>query len=204
MRPSPGSNVYRTYVPLLKETQMNAARRLSCLAACFVLALASTPSKAQQPTPNPIAAACGSTDADFDVKHTPGSSTPAAPPARKALIYVIEAMNSSPFVTTKVNIGLDGHWVGATDAQSHISFPVSTGTHHLCAVYQGKAESMDAEGHTLLLDINLEPGQVYYVRYHAVFLKDSPNIAFFEKVDDSEGLLLMQRTETATSVLKKK
>jgi hypothetical protein len=36
-----------------------------------------------------------------------------------------------------------------------------------------------------------------------MFLKDSAGIAFFEKVDEDEGLLLLQRTEEATSTLKK-
>jgi hypothetical protein len=182
---------------------MNAARLFSCFAACFILALSTNPSNAQQPAPNPIAAACGSTDANYAVKHTAASAVPTQPPPRAALVYIIETMPDYPFVTKKVNIGLDGSWIGATDAQTHISFAVTQGTHHLCAVYQGHAASMDEEGHTLLLNLKAEAGHIYYIRYHAMFLKDSPGIAFFEKVDDDEGLLLMQRTEEATSTLKK-
>jgi hypothetical protein len=62
---------------------------------------------------------------------------------------------------------------------------------------------MDEEGQTLLLNLKAEAGHIYYIRYHAMFLKDSPAIAFFEKVDEDEGLLLFQRTEEATSTLKK-
>jgi hypothetical protein len=46
-------------------------------------------------------------------------------------------------------------------------------------------------------------GHIYYIRYHAMFLKDSPGMAFFEEVDEDEGLLLLQRTDEATSTLKK-
>jgi hypothetical protein len=50
---------------------------------------------------------------------------------------VIETMHDVPLVTKKVNIGLDGSWVGAADAQTHVNFVVTKGTHHLCAAYQG-------------------------------------------------------------------
>jgi hypothetical protein len=182
---------------------MKAVRLFSCFVACFLVAVAASLSSAQQPAPNPVAAACGSTDANYTVKHSPGSSGPTQPPVREALVYVIETMPDVPFVTKKVNIGLDGSWVGATDAQTHISFAVTKGTHHLCAVYQGHAASMDEEGHTLLLSLKADAGHIYYIRYHAMFLKDSAGIAFFEKVDEDEGLLLLQRTEEATSTLKK-
>jgi hypothetical protein len=117
---------------------MKAVRLISCFAACFLLAVAASPSSAQRPAPNPVAAACGSTNANYTVKHSPGSSGPTQPPPGEALVYVIETMPDAPLVTKKVNIGLDGSWVGATDAQTHISFVVTKGTHHLCAVYQGR------------------------------------------------------------------
>jgi hypothetical protein len=182
---------------------MNVARPVSCFSACLFLALAANPSHAQLPGPNPYAAACGSTEANYTVQHSPSSSGPTQPPPRAALVYLIETMPDYPFVTKKVNIGLDGSWIGATDAQTHISFVVTQGTHHLCAVYQGHAASMDEEGHILLLNLKAEAGHIYYIRYHAMFLKDSPGIAFFEKVDDDEGPFLVQRTEEATSTLKK-
>jgi hypothetical protein len=138
-----------------------------------------------------------------DRQAQPGSPSPTQPPPREALVYVIETMPDVPFVTKKVNIGLDGSWIGATDAMTHMSFPVDPGVHHLCAVYQGHAASMDDEGQILLLRLNAEAGHIYYIRYHAMFLKDSPGIAFFEKVDDDEGLLLLQDSDDAVSTLKK-
>ena len=114
-----------------------------CLFSCFLLAVAASPSSAQQAAPNPAATACGSNDANYTVKHSPGSSGPTQPPVREALVYVIETMPEVPWVTKKVNIGLDGSWVGATDAQTHVSFVVTKGTHHVCAVYQGHAAGLD-------------------------------------------------------------
>jgi hypothetical protein len=182
---------------------MKAARLFSCFAACCVLALTANPSHAQQVVPNPLGDACGSTEANFTVKHQPASPVPARAPAGKALVYIVETMEDSSFATKKVNIGLDGRWLGATDAATHIVFAVDPGVHHLCAVYQGEAAPMDAEGHTLLLHLNAEAGRIYFVRYHAIFLKGSPGIAFFEPIDEDEGTYLAQGTDVATSTLKK-
>jgi hypothetical protein len=181
---------------------MNAARLFSCFAACFVLTLIARPSNAQQPSSNPVAAACGSTDANYTVKHDDGSSMPTQPPPGKALVYVVEFMSDYPFITKKVNIGLDGTWLGATDAMTHISFTVDPGPHHLCAVYQGHAASMDNEGHTLLLHLDAQAGHIYYFRYHAMFWRQYPGIAFFDPVDEDEGQYLVQGTAGAISTLK--
>ena len=77
------------------------------------------------------------------------------------------------------------------------------GSHVLLGNHDFDRPSMDEEGQTLLLNLKADAGHIYYIRYHAMFLKDSPGIAFFEKVDEDEGLLLLQRTEEATSALKK-
>jgi hypothetical protein len=182
---------------------MKVARFISCLSACLVLALATNSTQAQQTPPNPYASACGSTTANFSVKHQPATAEPTQPPPGKALVYVIESMYHYPIVTKKVNIGLDGSWIGATEDNTHMSFTVDPGVHHLCAVYQGYADHMDEEGSTLLLRLNAESGHTYYVRVHAVLLKESPSIAFFDAVDEDEGPFLVQRTEVVTSTLKK-
>jgi hypothetical protein len=177
---------------------MDIVRPVCCLAACLTLA-----AHAQQIPPNPYQAACSTAPADFNVTKAGDTQAPATPPPGKALVYVVESMPNYPFVTKKVNIALDGAWLGATDANTHFSFPVDPGPHHLCAVYQGHAASMDDEGRTLLLRLDAQPGHTYYLRYHAFFSKDAPGIAFFDLVDEDEGLFLVQRTQQATSTLKK-
>ena len=179
---------------------MNPARLFTCFAACLALTLVA---HAQQIPPNPYEAACSTAPANFNVTKSDDTQPPATPPAGKALVYVIESMPDYPFVTKKVNIALDGAWLGATDANTHFSFPVDPGPHHLCAVYQGHAASMDDEGQTLLLHLDAQAGHTYYLRYHAFFTKDTPGIAFFDLVDEDEGLFLVQRTQQATSTLKK-
>jgi hypothetical protein len=129
----------------------------------------------------------------------PASVDPAQPQPGKALVYVIESS-----LIDKVNIGLDGNWLGATDNKSHIRFTVDPGVHHLCAVYQGRhGYAMDQEGAVLLLRLNAEAGHIYYFRYHAFFARDAPGIASFEPVDEDEGPFLVQHTAEAVSTLKK-
>jgi hypothetical protein len=176
---------------------MKPARLLPCLAACLLITLAAN---AQQPASNPQSAACGATEANFTVKHSPSTDDPTQPPPGKALVYVIE-----PSPIHQVNIGLDGNWLGATDHNSHLRFTVDPGVHHLCAVYQGRhGYAMDQEGAVLLLRLNAEAGHIYYVRYHAFFVNAGPpGVATFERVDEDEGFFLVQHTAEAVSTLKK-
>lgn len=182
---------------------MKVVRLCSCFATCLILAFSANTSNAQQTAPNPYAAACGPTEANFTVKHAPSTGNATHPPAGKALVYIIEMMPPSSLYTAKVNIGLDGVWLGATDGMTHISFAVDPGPHHLCSVYQGKALLLDENSRTLLLHLDAKAGHIYYIRYHATFWREYPGIASFEPVDEDEGPFLVQRTEEATSTLKK-
>jgi hypothetical protein len=179
---------------------MIAARLISCFTLFSAFTLAA---HAQQIPPDPYTGSCGTVEANFSVKHAPSSPFPMQPPPGKALVYVIETMPPDiPFLTKKVNIGLDGAWLGATDTQSYISFPVDPGLHRLCAVYQGKAHALDDNDQTLLLQLNAEPGRIYYFRYKAFFLRDQQGFAFFNWVDENEGQLLLSRSKLAVSTLK--
>jgi hypothetical protein len=178
---------------------MTRVRFIACLVAFSALTFAA---HAQQLPPNPYAAACGATEANFTVKHAPSPNDPLQPPAGKALVYIINSMHNYPLISKKVNIGLDGAWIGAADGLNHFGFPVDPGPHHLCAVYQGHAANMDEEGQIMLLHLDAKPGHIYYIRY-SVFLTEGGSIAAFEPVDEDEGLFLVQRTEAATSSLKK-
>jgi hypothetical protein len=206
-----------------------ASRKAVAAVAVLVLAgVAGVSAMGQQGVVSPESLACGGVPANFTVTREPGQSLPTSdktrltqetrfgnakdhpivtdvPPlaAGKARVYVIEAMLHYPFVTEKVNIGMDGTWLGATDANTWMSFDVLPGTHHLCAVYQGHAEGMDTEGRVLLLHLEAKAGETYYVRYHAQFLKDSPGMAFFDYVDEDEGSFLLQHADHVTSTLKK-
>jgi hypothetical protein len=179
---------------------------VSVVSTLFLASASLQSANAQQPVSaaSPYLAACGADGVDFAVKKSKAPSPAPPPPAAgKALVYVIEAMPNYAFVTKKVNIGMDGHWLGATDANTYMRFAADPGVHHLCAVYQGHAVGMDEEGRTLLLRLKLDAGKTYYVRYHALFLKGSPGIAFFEPVDPDEGHFLLQQAVQAISIRKK-
>ena len=174
------------------------------LAAAFLVTATLSTANSQQPPPNPIAAGCGAGDANFKVTHDTTNPAPQQIPPGKALVYIVEYMHPVPLLTTKVNIGLDGNWLGATENETYVSFLVDPGIHHLCAIYQGHAVGMDSEGETLLLQLHAKAGTTYYLRYHAFFSKESGGLAFFDPVDEDEGQLLLQYASHATSVLKKK
>jgi hypothetical protein len=181
---------------------MKRPTAVAAIAALLATAGLALPASAQHIPFDPAVNACGASKTNFTVTRSTAPFSPQPVPAGKALVYIVEAMPDYSFVTKKVNIGLDGTWLGATDSQTYISFAVSQGTHHLCTVYQGHLASMDDEGRTLLLHLDAEPGKVYYFRYHALFLKDSPGIAFFDQVDEDEGLFLLQSSFHATSTRK--
>ena len=122
---------------------MKASVALPLLATLLLATTAVHPAIGQQTALYPAMAACGAGPANYDVKHDPTPSTTQSVPPGKALVYIIEMMPDYPFVTKKVNIGLDGTWLGATDAQSYMSFAIDPGVHHLCAVYQGHAATID-------------------------------------------------------------
>jgi hypothetical protein len=164
----------------------------------LALLLLTAPLYAQQ---NSYAAACGAQPANYSVKHVTGSSVPMQPSPGKAIVYIIETMPGIPTITNKVNIGLDGHWLGATDRGTYISFVVDPGVHHLCAAYQGKAASMQQDDQILLFHLDAKAGKTYYLHYHALYAQVG-GVAFFDKVNEDEGQYLLLNSQQAVSKLK--
>jgi hypothetical protein len=74
--------------------------------------------------------ACGPGQIHFDVDATNYTESIAPPTNGKAFVFVIAQSNNT------VRIGLNGAWVGAVEDDSHMSFPVDPGEHHLCASRQ--------------------------------------------------------------------
>lgn len=155
-------------------------------------------------------AACGPANVRFDVKKD--DAQPTSPPARRALVYLIQdTLQSSEerFLLTsanKVRIGVDGKWVGATQNQTYLSFIVDPGVHHLCASYQGeedhrissRGEFGNQDG-IILHRLNLEPGRSYYFHISYAMNGTSYGLTFLDEVDEDEGRFLVQTTAHATS-----
>jgi hypothetical protein len=91
-------------------------------------------------TATPADAGCGSDKISFDVK-SDGSQHPVSePPDGKALVYFIQddhGFEHRPRPTTKW--GIDGTWVGATQANAYFYIAVDPGPHQLCAIWQNAA-----------------------------------------------------------------
>ena len=99
----------------------------------LLLFLLASPALAQ--TKSSIAAppsSCGPTNVQFDVKRDP-SAAPAELDPSKALIYLIGSFGDGT-----IRMGLDGTWIGANSGNSHFSFSVPPGEHHLCANVQSR------------------------------------------------------------------
>jgi hypothetical protein len=153
-----------------------------------------------------LPAACGVDNTDFVVKRDSRNSQTAPDvqaPAGKALVYVIEEMPDTAFLTSNVKIGVDGSWIGETARQDYMSFTLDPGIHHLCVTYQGQF-APGVDGGAILHRLHAEPGKTYYLLYRGVFLKEYGEIGFFNEVDEDEGQYLLQLSNHVTATAKKK
>lgn len=178
---------------------MKATCLFSPLIACLALTLTA---HSQQLPPNPYVTACGTAQANFSVHKAKDTQVPLQPPPGKALVYIIETMERTPFISSNVNIGMDGAWLGATSSNSHMSFTVDPGLHHLCADYQGHAIDLEQLSNPLLHQLNAQAGHTYYLHYN-LFLTRSGSIPYFTLADPDEGQFLVQQTQRAIFTLKK-
>jgi hypothetical protein len=175
------------------------------MVACFMVAgTAVSPARAQQPAANdsPITAACGAASPRFSIQKEAADPVAAQPHPDQALVYLIEEMPGIPFVSSTVDSGLDGKWVGATKAETYMTLLLNPGVHHLCAEYQTHLPTGE-QGKTTLLRLDLEAGKTYYILYRGLITKASSEVAFLEPVDEDEGRMLLQTFDHVDSHPKK-
>lgn len=151
------------------------------------------------PGGNLPSAACGVDHTDIKTKQDVPRAGASAPPAGRALVYVIEQMPELGFYTTHVNVGVDGRWVAQLSSRTFTSLVVDPGVHHLCAAYQGRLASSD--GATILRRLNVEAGKTYYLLYRGLFSKESGELGFFDEVDEDEGQYALQMSQHVTSTV---
>jgi hypothetical protein len=159
------------------------------------------PTGAQQTSAQgmPASASCGADQPDFSIKKDVSASAVTQPPEGKALVYVVEEMPSTFFLSTTVALGVDGSWIGATKQHSYMSFTLDPGVHPLCAQYQGGA----AVGEPVLRRLNVQGGRVYYLLYRGIFTRSSGEVAFLNEVDEDEGSYLLRSSDRVISTLRK-
>ena len=141
------------------------------------------------------AGACGPDNDRFSAHRVRDTGTPAAPPAGKALVYVVETQDPQGVLCVQCSItpqrsAWDGAWVGATYGDSFVAFPVDAGEHHLCTAWQSVLPPLARQ--TSLSGFTAEPGKVYYFRTRVTVPREELPAQFsLEPVGQDEGKLLL-------------
>jgi hypothetical protein len=134
------------------------------------------------------AAGCGASTVNFEVTTDKNQHPLAQPEAGRALVYVIN------WVDTTTRVGMDGSWVGAIHYRSYFSFSAEPGDHRVCL--NSTRENLRGSA----LTIKAAAGQAYYL-----FL--SPREAGLrwklEQIDPARGLFLIASSALSTSRPKK-
>jgi hypothetical protein len=167
------------------------------------------PSFAQNaPTETAAAPGCGAENTKFDVKTDHSKHPFVKPEPGKALVYFLQDDSyflSTPRPTTR--FGLDGNWVGATQANAYFYVSVNPGEHHLCAGWQSFV-GFNVAQKSAAAHFTAEPGGVYIfvVNDHADRGGDEhqrPAGMKLSALDSDEGQLLMSKFGFSTSRARK-
>jgi hypothetical protein len=177
------------------------------LAVLLVVAF-SLPAFAQD---NPLGApGCGPTGVKFNVKSQGRAYSTPAPDQDKAQIVFLqddEKFGSRPRPTTR--FGIDGAWVGATQANSYFYVSVDPGEHHLCANWENRVSLVNPTRPTAAVHFTAEAGKVYYFRARDIAITDmtgavvsGPEVKL-EPVDSDEAKVLLTSFAFSTSKAKR-
>lgn len=149
----------------------------------------------------PSAGGCGPAGVHFTVKTERHKHPVVRPENGKALVYFLQddaQFQSRPRPTTR--IGIDGTWIGATNANSYFYVPVDPGEHHVCASWQSFVGF--TTGHTAsAVSFRAEAGQTYYFVVRNSWIRElqKPAESELKPVDDAEGELLASKFSLSTS-----
>jgi hypothetical protein len=175
----------------------------------FFLLFAFTTIAFAQSTPpgTAVPPGCGAESTKFDVKTDRSQHPLAKPEPGKALVYFLQDdayFQSAPRPTTR--FGLDGNWVGATQANSYFYVSVDPGEHHLCAGWQSFV-GFNVARKSAAAHFTAEPGGVYFfvVNDHADRGGESQRPAGMKlsPLDGDEAQLLMTKFGFSTSRARK-
>ena len=180
---------------------------MKTLPALLLLAFA-TPSCAQNaPTSAAAAPGCGADNTKFDVKTDRSQHPLVKLEPGKALVYFLQDdtyFQSVPRPTTR--FGLDGNWVGATQANAYFYVSVDPGEHHLCADWQSFV-SFNVAKKSAAAHFTAEAGSVYFfvVNDHADSGREHERPAGMKlsPLDSDEAQLLMSKFGFSTSRVRK-
>jgi hypothetical protein len=169
----------------------------------LIFFLLASPAVAQEmaATTDPLSA-CGPANVKFDVKPDQ-SEAPSGPPSGKALVYVIEDKGQVACLggCPTIRIGLDGSWIGANQGNTHFSFSVLPGEHHLCSNWQSSLKRFSSL-HSLA-NFTAKAGQVYYFRTRLLDADKSFIYLDLDPVNSDEGRYLVAASSLVSSQPKK-
>jgi hypothetical protein len=132
--------------------------------------------------------ACGPGQVHFDVEATNYTESITEPVSGKAFVYVIV---EGPITA---RIGLNGAWVGAAEGDSHMSFPVDPGAHHVCASWQ----SFFSKGNkaVALSSFTAEAGKVYYFRVRATIQgENASSLLDMDPLNSDQGSYMVLKSK---------
>jgi hypothetical protein len=152
----------------------------------------------------PYQGACGPKEVRFDAQTAPGQSITVEP--GKALVVVNEVFNRVPgeLGNPTIRIGLDGAWMGATRANSYISFLVEPGEHHLCTNWQSHLKRLSREA--AFTSFTAEAGKTYYFSARVGYQSAGDAVAMtldLQPLNPDEGQYLVASNPASTSHPKK-
>src|SRR5262245_9812380 len=160
----------------------------------LLFAFAGTASAQSAKIRTPAAPGCGSIDTKFDVQTKRSQHPLATPDAGKALVYFLQDDSyffTRPRPTTR--FGLNGSWIGATQANAYFYVPVDPGEHHICADWQFIGQFVTGP-RTAALHFTAEPGGIYFFVVEDHFTQDrEPAAMKLLPLDADEAQLRMSR-----------
>ena len=167
----------------------------------FFLALLPAVAAAQgKPMPTAAAPGCGIDNVKFDVQTDRSQHPLAKPEPGKALVYFLQDDGyflSRPRPTTR--FGLDGNWVGATQANAYFFVSVDPGEHHVCAGWQSFVGFTTGQK-SAAAHFTAEAGNAYFFLVKDYFVENrGPAGMELSPVDSDEGQLLMSKFGFCTS-----
>jgi hypothetical protein len=104
---------------------------------------------------------CGSADVKFKVETGSGSEEHRA--TGKARLYVVEAFRRPifEFRNPTIRIGLDGHWLGATNINHFLASTIDPGEHRICVQWQTTQSALSRKVKTAAF-VAVAGGEYYF------------------------------------------
>jgi len=178
--------------------------RIALILVSLLFAMPAFAQDAPEADASAVAPGCGTDNLKFAVKSNSSTHPVSKPEPGKALVYFIQDDKyffSRPRPTVKW--GVDGNWVGATQANAYFVFSVDPGEHHLCSEWQtsvGPFVGRQASATHFIA----KPDHVYYFVAQDLFQKDTqPAAVRLTPFESDEALLLMSKFSFSTSQPKK-